>query len=170
MTSKTDTVRESLSFTRSLIFYGSGSITPEHETAAKYTEEARAMRKKYYGGRGVKSSELLSVGARGDDGTKGGAGEKAAENSDERKPAAVGADASSSTTMPETPDRQGRTPTVGVSPSPPQLEYVFGNEGVAEIYEASDFRRTNNLITVPSLCTFVEDYKRLEEMASSGAS
>ena len=38
-----------------------------------------------------------------------------------------------------------------------------------EIYEASDFRRTNNLITVPDLASFVADYKRLVEMASSGA-
>ncbi|EED93318.1 probable amp deaminase, partial [Thalassiosira pseudonana CCMP1335] len=41
--------------------------------------------------------------------------------------------------------------------------------GVVEIYEASDFRRTNNLVTVPSLESFVTDYQRLVEIASSGA-
>ena len=52
--------RESLSFTRSLVFYGNGSITAEHEEAARYVEKARAMRKKYYDGCGVTS--LLSSG------------------------------------------------------------------------------------------------------------
>eukprot|EP01082_Thalassiosira_pseudonana_P013983 g12223.t1.1.5e17418b g12223 g12223.t1 contig6:1483394-1485518(+) len=46
--------------------------------------------------------------------------------------------------------------------------YLVPN-GVVEIYEASDFRRTNNLVTVPSLESFVTDYQRLVEIASSGA-
>ena len=49
-----------------------------------------------------------------------------------------------------------------------QLEYVLGQDGVVEIYESSDFRRTNNLVKIPSLSTFVDDYQRLVEMASSG--
>jgi len=107
--------RESLSFTRSLVFYGNGSITPEHETAAKYIEEARALRKKYFMGDGVKCQ--LSK-----------------ENGKSNK-----------------------------------YEYVFSSTGVCEIYDASDFRRTNNLITVPSLESFVKDYQRLVEISSSGA-
>ena len=51
----------------------------------------------------------------------------------------------------------------------PRLEYVFGQNGIVEIYESTDFRRTDNLITVPDLPTFVADYQRLVEMASSGA-
>lgn len=57
-------------------------------------------------------------------------------------------------------------------PSPPEvgrLEYVFGSSGVAEIYRASDFRRTNNLVAVPPLESFVADYNRLVEVAASGA-
>jgi AMP deaminase len=53
--------------------------------------------------------------------------------------------------------------------TPSQLEYVFGPDGVVEIYESSDFRRTKNLVKVPSLANFVDDYQRLVEMASSGA-
>jgi len=41
--------RDFLSFTRSLVFYGYGSITPEHEIAANYINEARNLRKKYFG-------------------------------------------------------------------------------------------------------------------------
>ncbi|KAL7445514.1 hypothetical protein ACHAXM_011799 [Skeletonema potamos] len=107
--------RESLSFTRSLVFYGNGSVTPEHETAAKYIEEARALRKKYYMGNGVKC--------------------------------------------------QLRNESVKSH----KFEYVFSSNGVCEVYDASDFRRTNNLITVPSLESFVVDYQRLVEISSSGA-
>ena len=97
------------------MFYGNGSITPEHETAAKYIEEARALRKKYFEGEGVKC-------------------QLSAENEKSNK-----------------------------------FEYVFSPTGVCEIYNASDFRRTNNLITVPSLESFVKDYQRLVEISSSGA-
>lgn len=140
--------RESLSFTRSLIFYGSGSITPEHETAAKNIEEARLLRKKYHGGNGVaclfekKKVSAVSVAASSENGV------------DEKETSAV-RDAN------EAPEQPTDT-------SPP-LEYVFGPNGVVEIYEASDFRRTNNLVTVPSLESFVTDYQRLVEIASSGA-
>lgn len=41
--------RDFLSFTRALVFYGYGSITKEHETAALYIQEARNLRKKYFG-------------------------------------------------------------------------------------------------------------------------
>ena len=46
--------RDALSFTRSLVFYGEGSVTDEHEIACKYIEEARCLRQKYYGGGGTK--------------------------------------------------------------------------------------------------------------------
>jgi len=178
--------RESLSFTRSLIFYGSGSITPEHETAAKYIEQSRALRKKYYGGRGVKcllaskkkqkvsfvdtsggnSNEKESVAIGEENGVAG-------ENEDEqKKPSAASEQAAS----PSVNGKQPAIMTAATEPSPPatttpppKLEYVFGNNGIVEIYEATDFRRTNNLITVPPLETFVTDYQRLVEMASSGA-
>ena len=41
--------RDTLSFTRFLMFYGEGSATEEHETACKYIIEAREIRKKYHG-------------------------------------------------------------------------------------------------------------------------
>jgi hypothetical protein len=46
--------RDALSFTRSLVFYGTGAITNEHVTASKFIMEARALRKKYRGGRGTR--------------------------------------------------------------------------------------------------------------------
>ena len=53
--------RETLSFTRNLVFYGAGSITKEHEIACKHIQQARAMRQKYFGGQGtvLKNEELL---------------------------------------------------------------------------------------------------------------
>ena len=45
--------RYELSFTRSLVFYGTGAITSEHEEACNSIMEARAMREKYQGGRGT---------------------------------------------------------------------------------------------------------------------
>lgn len=42
--------RDALSFTRSLVFYGTGTITEEHQRACQYTIEARSMRQKYHGG------------------------------------------------------------------------------------------------------------------------
>ncbi|CAJ1953637.1 unnamed protein product [Cylindrotheca closterium] len=41
--------RDTLSFTRSLIFYGSGAVTHEHERACKDIQECRQMRQKYCG-------------------------------------------------------------------------------------------------------------------------
>ena len=54
--------RESLSFTRSLVFYGAGSITSEHERACAYVQEARVFRQSYFGGNhiGVPHPQLLS--------------------------------------------------------------------------------------------------------------
>jgi AMP deaminase len=49
--------RETLSFTRSLIFYGAGSITAESEQACILLQEARTLRKKYHGGKGTSVSE-----------------------------------------------------------------------------------------------------------------
>jgi hypothetical protein len=46
--------REALSFTRMLVFYGAGSITEEHEVAARYIQEARVLRRKYLGRAGIK--------------------------------------------------------------------------------------------------------------------
>jgi AMP deaminase len=42
--------RDTLSFTRSLTFYGAGAVTHEHEHACKNIQEARALREKYVGG------------------------------------------------------------------------------------------------------------------------
>lgn len=45
--------RSCLSFTRSLVFYGEGSFSEEHQIACKYIEKAREMRRKYYGSRDI---------------------------------------------------------------------------------------------------------------------
>ena len=45
--------RETLSFTRSLVFYGAGSITAESEQACQHIQEARSLRQKYHGGTGT---------------------------------------------------------------------------------------------------------------------
>mmetsp|Transcript_20056 Transcript_20056/g.43015 ORF Transcript_20056/g.43015 Transcript_20056/m.43015 type:complete len:758 (+) Transcript_20056:43-2316(+) len=149
--------RESLSFTRSLIFYGSGSVTPEHETAAKYIEEARALRKKYYDGRGVQC--LLD---------KNDKKKPAPKVTLEDGPTVNDGDASSAAaTINGSASEQAESSPTGTSA--PRLEYVFGADGIVEIYEASDFRRTSNLVIVPPLCAFEADYRRLVEMSSSGA-
>jgi len=172
--------RESLSFTRSLIFYGCGSITPEHETAARYIEEARALRKKYYGGRGVISSLSVSAtekktssDACGKNDEEGGDTTTAAVSSDgkdaedDRKLSASDPKESSTTTAGQ-PGTSNNDTTTSSAPAR-RLEYVFGSSGVVEIYDAADFRRTRNLVTVPPLPAFVSDYRRLVEMSSSGA-
>lgn len=46
--------RETLSFTRSLVFYGAGSITDESERACSHIQAARCLRQKYYGGKGCR--------------------------------------------------------------------------------------------------------------------
>lgn len=53
--------RDALSFTRSLVFYGSGAVTQEHEIACKFVMEARSTRKKYTGGRGTKVGNALDL-------------------------------------------------------------------------------------------------------------
>lgn len=45
--------RDTLSFTRSLIFYGAGSITQENKRACTSIQKCRAFRKKYCGQKGV---------------------------------------------------------------------------------------------------------------------
>lgn len=54
--------RDTLSFTRTLIFYGAGSITHESERACVQIQEARELRQKYYGCNGSKtaSDEFLT--------------------------------------------------------------------------------------------------------------
>jgi hypothetical protein len=49
--------RDTLSFTRSLIFYGAGAVTHEHEQACKSINEARGFRKKYCGQSGLKTDK-----------------------------------------------------------------------------------------------------------------
>lgn len=49
--------RENLSFTRSLVFYGNGSITAESQQACLHIQEARSMRQKYHGGKGCSQVE-----------------------------------------------------------------------------------------------------------------
>lgn len=49
--------RETLSFTRSLTFYGAGSITKESFIACARIQEARHLRHKYYGGKGSHLSQ-----------------------------------------------------------------------------------------------------------------
>lgn len=58
--------RETLSFTRSLIFYGTGSITAENERACVAIQECRSLRQKYFGhqGRQTKSLNASDIGFR----------------------------------------------------------------------------------------------------------
>jgi len=158
--------RESLSFTRSLVFYGHGSVTPEHEAAARHVEEARSLRKKYHGGLGVtsrlekwRSSSQGRGNGGGDGGPKQGAAAGREADGDTKPSAAEAAE-------PAAARDDGKS--TATSPGP-RLEYVFGTHGVAEVYDASDFRRTSNLVSVPSLPSFVSDYSRLVAVASSGA-
>jgi AMP deaminase len=57
--------RETLSFTRSLVFYGAGSITPESQRACAHLQKARQMRKHYQGSQGttIHDSALLQDNA-----------------------------------------------------------------------------------------------------------
>ncbi|GMH69643.1 hypothetical protein TrLO_g11240 [Triparma laevis f. longispina] len=52
---------KSLSFTRSLMFYGHGTVTDENFQACKYLQEARDMRKKYCQQKGVYISPTLKT-------------------------------------------------------------------------------------------------------------
>ena len=114
--------RDALSFTRSLVFYGSGSVTGEHEVACRYIEEARDMRRRYEGGGGTKVAAA--------------------------------------------PDGSAllRRDNLG---------YKFGVNGVVELHCAdgtdASTDGTANLIQVPQLHEFVNDYHRLVEIASDGA-
>jgi len=104
--------RETLSFTRSLVFYGAGSITAESERACILIQEARLLRQKYFGGKGCfeYDSELLKR---------------------------------------------------------PDLAFNIGNDGVAELHHES--MPGQNLIDVPNVGDFCQDYNRLVEMVSEGA-
>lgn len=51
--------RDNLSFTRSLIFYGTGAVTEEHEKACQLIEECRSLRQKYFGHGACTSSPIL---------------------------------------------------------------------------------------------------------------
>ncbi|EJK76197.1 hypothetical protein THAOC_02057 [Thalassiosira oceanica] len=166
---KRQTGRESLSFTRSLVFYGHGSVTPEHEAAARHVEEARSLRKKYHGGLGV-TSRLEKWGrGNGAGGSDGGGGDGGGGDSRPGDPSAADGDKKPSAAEAAEP-AAGKQDGQSTATSPaPRLEYVFGTHGIAEVYDASDFRRTANLVSVPSLPSFVSDYSRLVAVASSGA-
>lgn len=47
--------RDNLSFTRSLIFYGAGSVSEENTEACQFINESRSLRKRYFGGDGTKA-------------------------------------------------------------------------------------------------------------------
>jgi AMP deaminase len=109
------------------------------------------MRKKYYGGHAVHSSLLVE------------------SNTTKRR-----GSLEPTACLNGVPVQIDPSPLVD-APYPPSssasslsLEYVLGNNGIVEIYHSTDFRRTHNLITVPPLSSFVADYQRLVEMASSG--
>ena len=53
--------RETLSFTRSLVFYGAGSITAESEQACAHIQRCRSMRQTYQGSKGtiIKGGDIL---------------------------------------------------------------------------------------------------------------
>ncbi len=119
--------RDSLSFTRSLVFYGTGSITEEHVNACKFIMEARSMRKKYNGSRGTIIHSQLKNDTRMSDKIMG---------------------------------------------------FQFNNDGIVEVgfvpvlcgAEGSDIKVIEeNLITVPSIDEFIQDYRRLEVICTDGA-
>jgi len=58
--------RDSLSFTRSLIFYGTGAVTEEHQQACQLIEECRSLRQKYFG-RGACTSAFDGPAVEGKD-------------------------------------------------------------------------------------------------------
>jgi AMP deaminase len=105
--------REALSFTRSLVFYGTGAVTEEHEEACRYILEARQLRMKYIGHQGTETaiSTAQDLGS--------------------------------------------------------FIKYRFDQNGVAIIYDERD--SGINLIQVPNLQEFVNDYKRMEYICSDGA-
>lgn len=121
--------RDSLSFTRSLVFYGTGSITEEHVNACKCIMEARSMRKKYNGSRGTIIESQLKNNTTG-------------------------------------------------SVSDKIMGFQFNNDGIVEVgfvpvlcgAEGSDIKVIEeNLITVPSIDEFIQDYRRLEVICTDGA-
>jgi AMP deaminase len=105
--------REALSFTRSLVFYGTGSITKEHERACAYIQTARTYRQSYYGRNSivVPYPELVHDRCR--------------------------------------------------------LSYGIGREGVAELYHNIK-HPTVNLVQVPNVEQFQQDYHKLVEITSEG--
>ncbi|GMI26708.1 hypothetical protein TeGR_g10379, partial [Tetraparma gracilis] len=54
-----------LSFTRSLMFHGHGTVTDENVAACAMLQEARAFRKHYCGGKGIEGGALGEAGAEG---------------------------------------------------------------------------------------------------------
>lgn len=106
--------RDALSFTRSLVFYGNGAITPEHVVACNFIIEARDMRLKYQGGDGTVIADDF---------------DECSEH----------------------------------------LKCKMGEDGIMGIYDESDLNFDRNLVTVPDLDEFVEDYRRLVDICADGA-
>ena len=104
--------RDHLSFTRSLIFYGAGAVTHEHERACQSIQEARELRQKYFGQGGNK----VQIETLQDD----------------------------------------------------DIVFQFGKDGVIELYHLEDHYRDKNLIQVPTMDEFSEDYSRLVHLVNEG--
>jgi AMP deaminase len=106
--------RDALSFTRSLVFYGNGAITPENEVACNFIIEARDMRAKYQKGEGTFIVDAF---------------DECSEH----------------------------------------LICKMGEDGIMGIYDESDLNFNRNLVTVPDIDEFVEDYRRLVDICADGA-
>lgn len=142
--------RDSLSFTRSLVFYGTGSITEEHEKACKYIMEARMMREKYHGCRGTKIAFNGSTCNSSNDTNEGNV------------------------------DGGKKLEAMFLNKNQRNVRYGFNSDGVVEVYidekkdveEGANSKRSGqneSLITVPSIDEFINDYNRLEYICSNGA-
>lgn len=136
--------RDSLSFTRSLVFYGSGYATDEHETACKYIMEARAMRDKYHGSKntivdydGLK--QILNDNENGNT-SENNNGEQLGFEFNKDGLVEVGI----MTTLED--DDHAKISTISTTS-----------------------KMKKNVLTVPNIDEFIKDYKRLEVICTHGA-
>ena len=139
--------RDALSFTRSLIFYGTGAITEEHELATKHIQEARAMRRKYLGGGGTKvNPEFVKLAREGK--LKHAFGEDGVVELYLREDVNAIVDGKLES-------------SIGGS--------NFGRVGETAVYNSHNSGvKRRSLVLVPNIDDFVKDYYRLVEMVSEG--
>lgn len=132
--------RECLSFTRSLVFYGTGSMTTnEHAKACQYIMECRALRKKYHG------SEDTIVHTDNDE------LERICKN--EQLGFCFNDDGIVEVFVQDTGCYDGCMPKLGTATS----------------NSNSTKEKGKSLITVPDIDEFIKDYRRMEVICADGA-